>query len=723
MSNRCIRRPVFRISTRSAFAAAWVLALTAISAGAFERTEVREDCRNHDKLRQPFFGETHLHTGLSFDASFRFVPTRPRDAYRFAKGGSVDGVGPNGFEIRTYKPDRPLDFAAVTDHSEQFGEMGICKSMDDKPAGYFSYECQLLRGFWWQPGYFPGALQSNFASSFFNLVALPNNGPSSLNTRMPMCVNGEADCNKGEEDVWKEMQMAAEEAYDRSSKCTFTSFIGYEMTSTPAGVNWHRNVIFRNDRVVPRPITAIDLGQMPNPDPKTVPPKQILKGGPDIKKLWKGLREQCLDKGNGCDVLTIPHNSNLGGGFSIGQPPDEIIPPMFFTPENPADAQQRQLFEPLVEIYQDKGSSECRWDPRFVAKNGPPGVDTTDENCDFELLDNSGVLGAAGATGGGRSATPPSGFNERMYVRNVLKDGLLIETKLGVNPFKLGIIAATDSHNGNPGFTVEDERFRGHLGIEDAIPVQSASNIQNSSGGISVAWAEENSRDSIFEALKRKETYGTSGTRPIVRFFGGWDFEASDCNSKFVEKGYERGVPMGGDLKLSDQSNNQSPTFIASALWDDYVGTPLQQVQIIKGWVENGHTKEMVYTVAGKSNSRATVDNQCKRTGVDEGEESLCAVWKDPDFDPEQPAFYYVRVLEDPVCRYSTLICQKNYNINPLEPEKCKAQLDVVRSVSPTKYAEAALCCNNETSNPTIVQPIIQERAWTSPIWYTPPAH
>jgi hypothetical protein len=528
-----------------------------------------------------------------------------------------------------------------------------------------------------------------------------------------MCVNGEADCIASEQQVWHEMQQAAEEAYDRSSECSFTSFIAYEMTSTPAGVNWHRNVIFRNDRVVPRPITAIDLGQQPNPDPNVVPPKQIVLGGPDIRKLWRGLREQCIDAKNGCDVITIPHNSNLGGGFPGGQGKRQIIPPLFFTPPSLAFARERQFFEPLVEIYQDKGSSECRWDPRFVTENGPPGVDTTDENCDFELLDSTGVLAAAGATGGG-SATPPSGYNERSYVRNVLKDGLQIGNQLGVNPFKLGIIAATDSHNGTPSFNVEDERFGGHLGIQDAIPVQSATDIQNGSGGVAVAWAEENSRDAIFEALKRKETYGTSGTRPIVRFFGGWNFNSADCNTQFVDKGYAQGVPMGADLPPRSPAQT-APTFIAAAWMDDYIGTPLQQVQIVKGWVENGQTKEQVYTVAGEADNGATVDASCNRVGV--GHASLCAVWKDPDFKPKQAAFYYVRVLENPVCRYSTLICQKEYNVNPLaSPEQCQSQ---IAALPTAKQRQAAFCCSNETTNP-IVQPVIQERAWTSPIWYTP---
>lgn len=476
------------------------------------------------------------------------------------------------------------------------------------------------------------------------------------------------------------------------------------MTSTPLGENWHRNVIFRNHRVVQRPITAIDIARQPNPDPNTTPPRQIVPEGPDVQKLWEGLRKQCLEAGNGCDVLTIPHNSNLAGGTGP-------IPPMFFDPPTAAFASQRQFFEPLVEIYQDKGSSECRWDPRFKQ-----GVATTDEQCNFELLDSPSLLAASGVTasGGGAGSPPPSAFNERMYVRNILKDGLLFEQELGVNPFKLGIIAATDSHNGNPSYNVEDERFGGHLGVEDAIPVRSSSTIQNSSGGVAVVWAEENSRDAIFEGLKRKETYGTSGTRPIVRFFGGWNFAPQDCKTAFVSKGYQQDVPMGGDLPAppAGQSAPQ-PSFIVAAWMDDYIGTPLQQVQIIKGWVEQGETQEQVFTVAGEPHNGATVDKACNRIG--NGFNSLCAVWHDATFNPSQPAFYYVRVLENPVCRYSTLWCQRKFGVNPLEPH-CTQQLAGLPALL---REEAAMCCSNETTTP-IVQPVVQERAWTSPIWYKP---
>lgn len=675
----------------------------------FERTEQRADCASYDALRQPFFGATHLHTGMSFDASIRFVPSRPRDAYNFAKGlAPIIGVDPSGRPTRTYKIDRVLDWGAVTDHSEHFAEMGICKSEDHK--GRYSFDCQLINGFYWQPGvHQPPALQRSNANSAFSMLVLPNNGPSSLNTHLPLCTSGEGDCPAAELEVWREMQAAAEEAYDRTSKCAFTSFIGYEVTSTPSGTNWHRNVIFRNDHVLERPITAIDMAREKNQHPNQDAPLWL--GPPDVGKLWDGLRTKCIEAGTGCDALTIPHNSNLGGGVQAGNV--EIVPPMFFDPPSAAEAERRQRFEPLVEIYQDKGSSECRFDPRFGT-----GVETTDEHCDFELLDSGSILSASGVgnSGDSSSAPPPSSFNERAYVRNVLKDGLAFLQKLGVNPFKLGVVSASDSHDGTMGWHPENESFGGHLGIEDAIPVRSASTIQNSSGGYSVAWAEENSRDAIFTALKRRETYGTSGTRIVVRFFGGWDFAPDACRTNFVATGYAHGVPMGGDLPAKP-SAARAPRFVVAAWMDDFIGTPLQRIQLVKGWVDkSGQTHEQVWDVAGGPNGAGVNPETCERVG--KGAEQLCGVFEDPQFDATQPAFYYVRVLENPVCRYSTHWCRKEFGVNPLSTS-CANQLKHLQATDPAKAVNASVCCSNETTSP-YVQPVIQERAWTSPIWFSP---
>jgi hypothetical protein len=724
----------------------------------FEITEVRERCDHYDPNRLPFFGTTHLHTGLSFDASIRFVDyasgNNPRGAYRFAKGlASIKLPDPLGFQgpdpLRNPRIDRPTDWGAVTDHSEHFGEMGICKNFLGKDApGVLSMECRMLNGFYYQPGTSPSnVLNRGLASDAFAQLTMMSLGPNSRNTRLPLCVNNPSECAASELAVWQEMQMAAEEEYDRSRNCTFTTFIGYENTSTPAGTNWHRNVIFRNDRVVKRPINALDMGVRTNDSPTTggpdgvgVPPTwigDVVPPDPDVfpvppgtfvthplpQRFWNRLERDCAQGANvtdgaarRCDFITIPHNSNLGGGVAV-------VPPLFLDPFNKEDARRHARFEPLVEIYQDKGSSECRWDPRFKS-----GVETRDEFCSFEILDTTSLSSASGVGGGGGGgAVPPGDFNDRAFVRNVWKEGLrqAQEQWEGINPFKMGVVASSDSHTGVMGWHPENQDWPGHLGIDDAWPMERPSTIQNSSGGHSVVWAEENSRDAIFEALKRKETYGTSGTRPIVRFFGGWNFAKNVCGTNFVPTGYAEGVPMGGDLPPRP-NRSASPRFIVAAWKDDFIGTNLEQIQIVKGWVTaKGETKEKVYRVAGEAGNPDPTNGVDQRTCQTKpgGAERLCQMWSDPDFNANERAFYYARVLEKPVCRYSTLWCRERIGVDPLKINQCRKDLDRMASSSdPLLQANAdrgASCCSNETTFP-FVQPVIQERAWTSPIWYSP---
>ncbi len=327
-------------------------------------------------------------------------------------------------------------------------------------------------------------------------------------------------------------------------------------------------------------------------------------------------------------------------------------------------------------------------------------------------------------------------------MRNVWKDGIQYAAKKtfdGINPFKMGVVSASDSHTGVMGWHPETEQWPGHLGIDDAYPMAESSTIQNSTGGPSVVWAEENTRDSIFEALKRKETYGTSGPRMKVRFFGGWNYPLDACGKDFVDVGYKGGVPMGGDLPARTLKDS-APTFITAAFWDDHIRTKLQQIQIIKGWVEKrGDDKkpvyvqhERVYTVAGDVageagsplNPQSAIDSDTCKARPNLGNERLCTVWKDPDFDPSQHAFYYVRVLEEPVCRYSTLWCRKWIGVDPLDTDDCNTQLSALQNGNAAQKAKAsqgAMCCSNQTTD-TFVQPVIQERAWTSPIWYEPAA-
>ena len=814
----------------------------------FEVTEKKNRlrCDHYERNRQPFFGTTHLHTGLSFDASIRFVDFKvnnPRLAYKFAKREShIQLPNPQGWQLGPKDPmsfpiiDRPLDWGAVTDHSEHFGEMGICKDLMGDIPERMAMECRMINGFFYNPGIPPKlnapnpSLGRTIASNAFTNLTLTSLGAISRNAQLPVCTANPELCTRSEMRVWEEVRHAAEEEYDRSSDCKFTTFVAYENTSTPLLNNWHRNVIFRNDRVVKQPVNAIDMAVRVNEDPTKVPVDTLLARVPEDPRVWpvppgivvdhplpqpfwNKLQWDCWDGKNvtpglatRCDFITIPHNSNLGGGIP------GVFPPLFMDPYNTADAKRHAEMEPLVEIYQDKGSSECRYDPRYLA-----GTDTIDEFCAFEILDGKTLGSASGVgTSGSGGSSAPDTFGPRAYVRNVWKDGIKYAANRefeGVNPFKMGVVAASDSHTGVMGWHPENEKWPGHLGIDDIFPVQRASTIQNSSGGHSVVWAEENSRDSIFEALKRKETYGTSGPRMVVRFFGGFDFKADACERDFVEIGYRDGVPMGGDLSRADDKTKK-PRFIAAAWRDDFLRTNLEQIQIIKGWVsrerdpETGEWSyeehEKVYTAVGDTGSpfNPAVDPETCKADPSVGYERLCTVWEDPDFHPEQHAFYYARVLEEPVCRYSTLWCRVHIGVDPLDHDQCVSDLasmaagevdkdelararellealwsgkaseeqtqqmrdlledllfvreaeiteakdllegllsgetdvprdesakarvgkilvEVLGALAKVRANHGAMCCSDQTTEP-FVQPIIQERAWTSPIWYEP---
>ena len=344
----------------------------------------------------------------------------------------------------------------------------------------------------------------------------------------------------------------------------------------------------------------------------------------------------------------------------------------------------RARLEPLVEITQHKGDSECR-----------PGA--ADEFCDYETVPFS-RLGDMASPAMAPAAMPP-----RTYVRETLGDGLLEAERLGANPFQFGLIGATDTHFGTPGMVDEDE-FRGHAaGTVDArfgIPAYPDRRDFNP-GGLGVIWAEENSRDSLFEAMRRREVYGTSGPRMVVRFFAGWNYPEAMCDDPdFAARGYAGGVPMGGELKAS--ANAGSPRFAVAALRDPggngVPTTALQRIQIVKGWVDRGEVRETVFEVTGNSEATADVDfATCRPRGA--GFEKLCGVFEDPDFDPSVPAFYYVRVLENPSCRWNAWVCL-DQGVDCGDPASVPSDLRE--------------CCDVD------VPRSIQERAWTSPIWYRP---
>lgn len=615
--------------------------------GATPRT-----CTHFDAQRQPFFGDLHVHTKYSLDANTQGTVISPHEAYQFARGERL-GIQPytaDGEPLRFTQLARPLDFAAVTDHAELFGETEICTNPD--LPGYLSVECLLYRA------------SPEQAFLVFNLAGpgatgIPAPGGGEFIPRLPYCgLTGER-CLDAAKTPWRDIQRAAEAYYDRSSACSFTTFAGYEYTAAPLSNNLHRNVIFSSE-VVPE-----------------IPPAYQEYPAPEY--LWAALAEQCRSE-QGCGYLTIPHNSNLSAGLMFQTRDDAGRD---FTP---AFAQLRQDNEPLAEIYQHKGDSECL---------NTMGAGMQDELCGFEKLPYNNLTGDRF---GGLNTGPPV---EQDFLREALKEGLRQQTLLGANPFKYGFVGSTDTHLGTPGLASENA-YPGHggagLAARDEVPAGLTDLIENSPGGLAVLWAEQNTRESLFAAMRRREAYATSGTRPVVRFFGGANLPADLCGrADFVQRGYADGVPMGGDLPAT----STAPRFAVWALRDPGVdgeaSEPLQRIQLIKGWVENGAKQERVYEVAGDANNGASVNlDSCETSG--NGFASLCAVWQDPDFDPAQHAFWYARVVENPSCRWSQRQC-------------LAAQVDCAGEV-PAGFEG---CCDADYPK------TIQERAWTSPIWHTPP--
>jgi hypothetical protein len=633
---------------------------TAQTLGPWQRTEDRAPCTNFNRLRTPYFGDLHVHTRFSADAYIFGTRGGPRDAYRFAQGESIAVSDDVEQQTRQVHLDRPLDFAAVTDHAEFFGEVRLC----DTPGSpvYNDNMCELLR-------------QAENPNDRFNVTvawlfpAGIDNPPSSH----AFCFLPGIDCDAGAISVWKEMQTEAEAAYDRSADCNFTTFIGYENTASRLGRHLHRNVIFRNDHVPAFAASYLETA-----------------AGGVPQGVWTAVEHDCLDAGTGCDALIIPHNSNLSEGQQ------------WLDPADATEAQRRQDREPLVEIHQMKGNSECRFD-RLASL----GVQTQDELCAFEQLSEA-------HQGPDATILPIDQYPARNMVRNTLKDGLQLEEMLGVNPFQMGFVGSTDTHNATAG-NVDEVNWEGGQGNGDSsAPRQIADEVRNNPGGLAVVWAEENSRDAIFAALARRETYATTGIRPVVRFFAG-SLEGLDCESSdFAEAGYRGGTSMGGEI--GPVRGDSSPRFAVMAAKDPGTsaipGTDLQRVQIVKGWVDaSGATQERVFDVAGDAHNGAGVDPASCDT-VGSGARELCAVWEDPQFDRSQRAFYYVRLLENPSCRWSTRVC-KAAGVDPFAAD-CAAQAQQAGGAF-------ANCCLNSDNDPTL-SPVIQERAWTSPIWYRPEA-
>jgi hypothetical protein len=543
----------------------------------------------------------------------------------------------------------------LSDHAELLGEIRMC-STPGTPA-YGSDLCWTYR---------------NFRGMTFSVFAVRN---LMMRDRFEFCGPDGSLCEEQAKLVWNDIQAAAEEAYDRTSQCSFTSFVGYEWTASVGnGENLHRNVVFRNEKVPELPPSWVDT--------------------PSAYDLWAHLQRDCVEGVEGCDALTIPHNSNLSGPGLMFASAKLTAPQDIDVAVDLQEAELRQRWEPLVEIMQHKGDSECL-----------PGRDTTDEACGFEKMPYNSFAGVGRVAASGLESrlsggAPDLSPDPRAFVREALKQGLVLEGELGANPLKYGIIASTDTHLGTPGLVAEDDP-KGHGGAGTRKTVGLPDDLEFNPGGLAVLWAEENSRDSLFAAMQRREAYGTSGTRPVVRFFGGWNLARDMCGRMdFAAEGYAKGVPMGGDLP-KPPAGAAVPSFAVWALQDPGTdgapGSALQRVQIVKGWVEDGERRERVLDVAGGANGASVDLATCEPQGA--GASQLCSVWRDDDFEPDQRAFYYARVLENPTCRWSQHLC-------------AAAAVDCQDPSTITAGYEG--CCSPRH------QPVIQERAWTSPIWYAP---
>jgi hypothetical protein len=670
---------------RVSFLVLWVLAVLVAtvgcdsdSGGAGGSDEFGR-CADFDELRQVYWGDTHIHTNLSLDANLQGTRTSQADAYAFSRGEPI-GLQPyeeDGNPTRIAQIDRPLDFVVLADHAEYLGTIKAC--LDPSSAAYEAEECAQYRA----------ALEFDanpiqVGGIFIRLNALTALQPEEVHYP-PLCGPDGVYCVDAGMDVWGEIIDNAEAVYDRSDSCQFTSFPGYEWSGGPATKNLHRNVMFKNANVPEVPYSYFDE--------------------PYVEGLWARLQEECIDAGNGCDTLTIPHNSNLSEGIYFE---DKMANGQPFTAEY---VEARNAMEPVIEIYQHKGASECL-----------PGETGSDELCGFEIIPYANL-----AATNLEQITPP---DPRGFLRYAYGEGMKLEASLGTNPFQHGITAATDTHISAPGFATEDD-FKGHGGAGQPNrflpPPEGFPDIEYlSPGGLTAVWAEENARDAIFSAFRRKETFGTSGPRMVVRMFGGWEYPSDLCSADdLAAQGYAGGVPMGSSL--APQPGSSGPKFVVSAK-QDAMGAPLQRIQIVKGWLDGDDYRVQVYEVAGNPNNGATVDlDTCTPEG--DGFGDLCTVWEDPDFDPAARAYYYARVIENPTCRWSTYQCiQKNYDCdNPsseIDLDCCDpsaglnvAWCDSIDCTDPDSLPPAdARCCVPR------VEPSIQERAWSSPIWYQPPS-
>jgi Protein of unknown function (DUF3604) len=593
---------------------------------------------DRDFPTRPFFGDTHLHTSFSMDAGAFGARLNPRDAYRFARGEQV--TSSTGQPV---KLSRPLDFLVVADHSDNMG------FFPDLFAGKPDLLANPTGRKWYD------MMQSGKgAEAAMEIIVAFSHGtfPKDL-----MYFPG----TRPYRGAWQET-IAAAEHFNEPGR--FTAFIGYEWTSNTGGNNLHRNVIFRDN--------GDKASQV---EPFTVYPPY---GSDNPVELWKWM--EAYEKKTGGSVLAIAHNGNLSNGTMFP------VVEAFGKRLDREYAEQRAKWERLYEATQTKGTGEAH-----------PALSPNDEFAAFEIWDKGNLDG---------SVAKKREMLEFEYARSAYKNGLKLEQQLGTNPYKFGLIGSSDAHTGLA--AMEEDNFFGKTVPQEPSPHRmSAAFIDNRATGVKImdwevgssgyaaVWAKENTRTSLWDAMQRKETYSTTGTRMIVRFFGGWDFAAQDADNRLpAQIGYTKGVPMGGDLRAAPQA--KSPTFLVAALKDP-IGANLDRYQIIKGWLDrNGNLHEKIYDVAWSGDRKPGGDGKLPSVGntVDVanatwtntiGAPELITVWKDPDFDPSQPAFYYGRVIEIPTPRW-TAYDAKRYGVRPLPGTAMT----------------------------------LTERAYTSPIWYTP---
>jgi Protein of unknown function (DUF3604) len=585
-----------------------------------------------------FFGDTHLHTAMSMDAGAFGNRLGIEDAYQFAGGEEVQASSG-----QLAKLSRPLDFLVVADHSDNMGffpDLYAAKpEILAEPTGKKWYD-MIKAG---DGNAAALDIIDNFSRGTF---------PEKLMYFPGTPAYGAA---------WKQALDFAEKY---NTPGTFTAFIGYEWTSqAPPGNNLHRVVIYRD---------GADKAAQTEPF-TTYPPA----GSTTPEDLWKVLK--AYEDKTGGQVLAIAHNGNLSNGQMF---PWDVNP----ANKQPLDgpyAETRMRWEPLYEVTQIKGDGEAH-----------PVLSPSDEFANFEIWDKGNL---------NLSEKKTNEMLQGEYARAALQSGLQLEQKLGANPYKFGMIGSTDSHTSLS--TADDNNFFGKNTPAEPGPhrvehpfmkakIATIEGWEQTASGYAAVWATENTRAALWDAMKRKETYATTGPRMTVRFFGGWDYSDADVKADLVKAGYDKGVPMGGDLKAA--AAGKSPTFLASAMKDPEGGN-LDRIQIIKGWVDgSGARQEKVYDVAWSGDRKPGANGRLPAVGntVDLstatytnsiGAAELSAAWTDPEFDPALRAVYYVRVIEIPTPRWTAY--------------------DVVRF---------------QAKVPKQATMITQERAYTSPIWYTP---